>query len=258
MAESDLSCDLWDLLLQHTDSLAGVCGLQSSWTLVVAMHRLSCSVACGILVPQPGIKPSSPALKGGFLTTGPPRKSLYVVIDLTWIITMPALGPGLSLTSRYLLQGQVNLHKAQLQSVSPLLSAFWILCCVFLCRLVELSSVMEMFYTVQYVNHHHLWLWLLHFFPLLINLYVNSHVWLIARQYRKPIGVCHLRLPLALCALPAAASALGIFCSRSFKSVSWVFLAVQWLGLGTFPAGAQGQFLGGELRSCKLHGSAKK
>ena len=28
-----------------------------------------------------------------------------LVIDLTWIITMPALGPGLSLTSRYLLQG---------------------------------------------------------------------------------------------------------------------------------------------------------
>ena len=31
-------------------------------------------VACGILVPQPGIKPMSPALGGGFLTTGPPGK----------------------------------------------------------------------------------------------------------------------------------------------------------------------------------------
>ena len=81
-----------------------------------------------------------------------------LVIDLTWIITMPALGPGLSLTSRYLLQGQVNLHKAQLQSVSPLLNAFWILCCVFQCHPVELSSVMEMFYAVQYGNHHHMWL----------------------------------------------------------------------------------------------------
>ena len=145
-----------DLPLQHTDSLRGVGGLQSSRPLVVAMHGLSCSVACGILVPQPEIKPLSPALKDGFLTTGPPRKSLIVVIDLTWVITIPALGPGLSLTSRYLLQGQVNLHKAQLQSVSPLLSAFWILCCVFRCHPVELSSVMEMFCTVQYGNHHHM------------------------------------------------------------------------------------------------------
>ena len=33
---------------------------------------LSCPMACGILVPQPGIEPVSPALEGGFLTTGPP------------------------------------------------------------------------------------------------------------------------------------------------------------------------------------------
>ena len=31
-------------------------------------------MACGILVPQPGIKPTSPALECGFLTTGPPEK----------------------------------------------------------------------------------------------------------------------------------------------------------------------------------------
>ena len=31
-------------------------------------------MAHGILVPQPGIKPTSPALEGGFLTTGPPEK----------------------------------------------------------------------------------------------------------------------------------------------------------------------------------------
>ena len=46
------------------------------------MHGLSCPVACGILVPQPGIKPVSPALEGGFLTTGPPGKSLIVFISL--------------------------------------------------------------------------------------------------------------------------------------------------------------------------------
>ena len=39
------------------------------------VHRFSCSVACGILVPQPGIKPTSPVLQGGFLTTGPQWKS---------------------------------------------------------------------------------------------------------------------------------------------------------------------------------------
>ena len=33
-----------------------------------------CPETCGILVPGPGIKPTSPALKGGFLTTGPPAK----------------------------------------------------------------------------------------------------------------------------------------------------------------------------------------
>ena len=41
-------------------------------------HGLSgntCSTACGILVPQPGMEPVSSALQGRFLTTGPPRKS---------------------------------------------------------------------------------------------------------------------------------------------------------------------------------------
>ena len=32
-------------------------------------------MACGILVPWPGIEPMTSALQGGFLTTGPPRKS---------------------------------------------------------------------------------------------------------------------------------------------------------------------------------------
>ena len=42
---------------------------------VVVAHGLSCATGCGILVPQPGIEPTSPALAGGFLTTGPPGKS---------------------------------------------------------------------------------------------------------------------------------------------------------------------------------------
>ena len=42
---------------------------------VVAVRELSCPTAWGILVLQPGIEPASPALEGGFLTTGPPGKS---------------------------------------------------------------------------------------------------------------------------------------------------------------------------------------
>ena len=33
------------------------------------------AMACGLLTPQPGIEPTSPALQGGFLITGPPGKS---------------------------------------------------------------------------------------------------------------------------------------------------------------------------------------
>ena len=44
---------------------------------VVVVRRLSCPVAHGILVPQPGIEPTSPELEGGFFTTGPPGKSQY-------------------------------------------------------------------------------------------------------------------------------------------------------------------------------------
>ena len=44
------------------------------WVLVVA-SGLGYPTACGILVPQTGIKLTSPALEGGFLTPGPPGKS---------------------------------------------------------------------------------------------------------------------------------------------------------------------------------------
>ena len=38
--------------------------------------------ACGILVPQAGIEPASPALQGGFLTSVPPGKSQIVAVLL--------------------------------------------------------------------------------------------------------------------------------------------------------------------------------
>ena len=37
---------------------------------------LSCSIACEILVPQPGMEPESRVLEGGFLTTGLAEMSL--------------------------------------------------------------------------------------------------------------------------------------------------------------------------------------
>ena len=47
--------------------------------LVVARGLSSCGfncpVACGILVPQPGIECVSPALEGRFLTSGPHKRS---------------------------------------------------------------------------------------------------------------------------------------------------------------------------------------
>ena len=44
--------------------------------LFVAAYRLSCPVACGLLIPQPGIEPSFPALEDELSPTGLPRKSL--------------------------------------------------------------------------------------------------------------------------------------------------------------------------------------
>ena len=57
------------------------CGHFSScrtWTLEPAGSVVVKQKASGILVPWPGIEPTSPALEGGFLTTGPLEKSLFV------------------------------------------------------------------------------------------------------------------------------------------------------------------------------------
>ena len=42
---------------------------------VTVSCRPTCPMACGILVPWPGIRPASPALEGRFPTTGPQGKS---------------------------------------------------------------------------------------------------------------------------------------------------------------------------------------
>ena len=60
------------------------CAVQTS--LVVA-QGLSCPMACGILVPQPGIEPLSPAWDGGFFMSGPPGKSQEFLRVLEKFIT---------------------------------------------------------------------------------------------------------------------------------------------------------------------------
>ena len=57
--------------------LLAVLGLHcGSRTSLVVAHEHGCPAACGIIVPQPGLKRTSPELGGRFFTTGPPGKSL--------------------------------------------------------------------------------------------------------------------------------------------------------------------------------------
>ena len=58
--------------------LLAALGLHPSTQTVVVAHRLSYFMACGLLVPPPGIKHTSPALAGGFLTSGPPGKFRFL------------------------------------------------------------------------------------------------------------------------------------------------------------------------------------
>ena len=46
------------------------------------MFWFSGQEVCRILAPQPGITPSPPALEGEVLTTGPPGKSLLLLVLL--------------------------------------------------------------------------------------------------------------------------------------------------------------------------------
>ena len=96
MAASGLSCGMWDLCCgtpapERVGSV--VCSTRAvSLRLVssvVVVHWLNCPVACGILVPRPGIEPTSPALEGGFFTTGPPGKSQFPVFEPHLLLSLP-------------------------------------------------------------------------------------------------------------------------------------------------------------------------
>ena len=63
-------------LLIEVVSFVAEHGLLGTGASVVVAHGLCCCRAYGILVPRPGIEPMSPALEGGFLTTGLPWKPM--------------------------------------------------------------------------------------------------------------------------------------------------------------------------------------
>ena len=72
----------WLFLLQRMGSRHA--GFSSCGLRALERRLCSCGSWASLLrsmwdLPRPGIKPMSPALAGGFLTTGPPRKSLHVV-----------------------------------------------------------------------------------------------------------------------------------------------------------------------------------
>ena len=73
---------------------------------VVVTHGLSCPTACGILITQPGIKPTFPALEDGFLTNGPPVQfssvTQYCLFGTPWTAA-PQASPSIT-NSRSLLK----------------------------------------------------------------------------------------------------------------------------------------------------------
>ena len=77
-------------------SLQGLLLLQSTGSRrvdSVVAHRLSWPEACGISVhPWPGIKPMSPALADGFLTTGPAGKSFHRSINILILLSLGSPG----------------------------------------------------------------------------------------------------------------------------------------------------------------------
>ena len=78
-------------LVAHELSSCGTRPLECKGSIVFVCG-LSCPLACGILVSQPGIKPASPALQDRFLTTGPGKSHLFLFYagpmeDINFIIS---------------------------------------------------------------------------------------------------------------------------------------------------------------------------
>ena len=71
-------------------------------------HRPGCSASCGILVPQSGIQPVSPALQGRLLTTGPHQGSPTRYHFRSWGC---CIDWGSCSHGAYILMGQKSVHK---------------------------------------------------------------------------------------------------------------------------------------------------
>ena len=79
--------------MAHRQSCPKACGIFVPSSVQFSSVTQSCTTLCDPMdcstpghpvhsfVPRPGIKPTSPALEGGFLTTGPPRKSPKLISD---------------------------------------------------------------------------------------------------------------------------------------------------------------------------------
>ena len=92
LAASGLNGCMRDLSLQGVGSQAVVRGF-------------SCSVVCGILVLRPGIKAACHALQGGFLTMGPPERSVLWFFDNKLkIFVQLAKGGWVVLSSSYIIE----------------------------------------------------------------------------------------------------------------------------------------------------------
>ena len=83
------------------------------------MHRLNRSMTCGILIPQSGIEPASPALKGRFVTSRATREAQLKDMIVNGIIAYNySVAPNLALVIYYS-QGSVQFSSVA-QSCSTL------------------------------------------------------------------------------------------------------------------------------------------
>ena len=65
--------------------------------------------ACGILVPQPGIRPTSFVLEGKVLTTGPPGKSLDIFKPICMILSEVCISYSILVLRKYPLNFLTNI-----------------------------------------------------------------------------------------------------------------------------------------------------
>ena len=68
----------------------------------------SCSMACGILVSEPGFELMPFALQGGFLNTGPPGKFLDVTVEFYYVLP-DFLPDDLSISNRQVLKSPIQI-----------------------------------------------------------------------------------------------------------------------------------------------------